>query len=485
MPYQRLAQPHSYFLLGLSSAAIKLMMLTGGFLFALLGCASLPDAARQKVVSPKKTVEFENARGRVAANKSTHIVEELIRTSGDIDMQKHLALEQTINPNSPLVLDNKLVLLQDGPATYEAMFTAIRQAKDHINLETYIFEDDVVGRQFADLLLQRQAAGVQVNLIYDSVGCLNTPKAFFARLTAGGVNVLEFNPINPLAGDGKKWLLNNRDHRKLLVVDGRAAFLGGINISGAYSSRPFTKSTRKKSATALKTAQTMGWRDTHLQIEGPVVAEFQKLFLETWKKQQGQPLAQKNYFPKISKQDNTMVRALGSTPDDPHSHIYLTLLSAINNAERRVYVTNAYFAPDPQLVKSLTAAARRGLDVKLILPGYTDSWAVFHAGRSHYSTLLRAGVNIYEWRGTVMHSKTASIDGVWSTIGSTNLDWRSFLHNNELNAVILDRDFARQMDAVFAKDLAESEAIDIERWKRRSVIFRAKEWMARLVEYWL
>ena len=449
-------------------------------LLALAGCASLPDAAREMEVPHAQAVEFDNARGPVSTSKSAAILEELKSKSGDIDiLQKHMALEQAINADSPLVLGNKLVLLQDGPATYKAMFAAIRKAKDHINLETYIFEDDDIGRQFADLLLERQAAGVQVNLIYDSVGCLNTPKVFFERLSAGGIQVLEFNPINPLTGNKKEWLLNNRDHRKLLVVDGRIAFIGGINISESYSSGPSTKSSRKKGG------DTVGWRDTHLQIEGPVVAEFQKLFMDTWTKQKGQPLARKNYFPKLSKQGDDIVRAIGSASADPHSLIYLTLLSAIANAEQRVYLTNAYFVPDPQLLKSLTDAARRGVDVRLVLPSYSDSWAIFNLGRSYYTQLLQGGVKIYERRGAVMHSKTASIDSVWSTIGSTNLDWRSFLHNDELNAAILGHDFTRQMDAMFAKDLAESDAIDLDRWKHRSLMLRAKEWLARLAEYWL
>jgi len=437
-------------------------------LVTCMGCASLPDAREAEKIRAHK-VAFENA-----------ILEALKRKSGDIDiLQKHIAVEEAINANSPLVLGNKLAILQDGPATYQAMFAAIRKAKDHINLETYIFEDDEIGQQFADLLLERQAAGVQVNLIYDSVGGINTPKAFFERLKAGGIQVLEFNPINPLAGNKKAWLLNNRDHRKLLVVDGRIAFLGGINISESYSSSPSRKSSKTKAP------DPKAWRDTHLQIEGPVVAHFQKLFFDTWTKQKGPPLAPKNYFPKLEKQGEEIVRAIGSASSDPYSLIYLTLLSAIDHAEQEVQLTNAYFAPDPQLIKALTDAAQRGVDVKLILPSYTDSWAIFHAGRSHYSTLLRAGVKVYERRGAVMHSKTASIDGVWSTIGSTNLDWRSFLHNDELNAAILGRDFARQMNAVFAKDLAESNPIHLEQWEQRSILFRVKEWAARLAEYWL
>ena len=449
-------------------------------LLAVTGCASLPDAAREMEKPHAQAVEFDNAQGPVSASKSAAILDELKSNSGDIDiLQKHLALEQAINADSPLVLGNKLVLLQDGPATYQAMFAAIRRAKDNINLETYIFGDDDIGRQFADLLLQRQAAGVQVNLIYDSVGCLNTPREFFERLSAGGIQVLEFNPINPFNGNKKDWLLNNRDHRKLLVVDGRVAFIGGINISESYSRGPSTKSARKAGV------NTLGWRDTHLQIEGPVVAQFQKLFMDTWARQKGRPLARKNYFPKLDKQGDEIVRAIGSASADPRSLIYLTLLSAIDNAEQRIYLTNAYFVPDPQLIKSLTDAARRGVDVKLILPSHSDSWTVLYAGRSHYTRLLRAGVKIYERRSAIMHSKTASVDGVWSTIGSTNLDWRSFLHNDEINAAILGRDFARQMDAMFAKDLAESDAIDLDRWKHRSLILRFKEWLARLAEYWL
>ncbi|MBS1157274.1 MAG: cardiolipin synthase [Proteobacteria bacterium] len=452
-------------------------------LFTATGCAGLPDAAREMQIPTAQAVEFDNARGPVSTGKSSAIIKELKSESGATDiLQKHLAIEQAINADSPLVLGNKLVLLQDGPATYQAMFAAMRKARDHINLETYIFEDDEIGRQFADLLLERQAAGVQVNLIYDSVGCLNTPQAFFERLKASGIQVLEFNPVNPLAGNKKEWLLNNRDHRKLLVVDGHTAFIGGINISASYSSSPSGKSSKTK---ATNEANTLGWRDTHLQIEGPVVTQFQKLFMDTWSKQKGAALAAKNYFPALNKQGDEIVRAIGSASSEPHSLIYLTLLSAIDHAEQHVHLTNAYFVPDPQLLKSLTDAAQRGVDVKLILPSNTDSWAVFHAGRSHYTRLLRAGVKIYERRGAVMHSKTASIDGVWSVIGSTNLDWRSFLHNDELNAVILGRDFSRQMETMFTQDLSQSNAIDLKSWKQRPMQLRLKEWAARLAEYWL
>jgi cardiolipin synthase len=211
-----------------------------------------------------------------------------------------------------------------------------------------------------------------------------------------------------------------------------------------------------------------------------VVGELQKLFLATWEKQRGDPPAASQYFPVLKAEGSEIVRAIGSTPDDPYSLIYLTLLSAIGNAEREVHLTIAYFVPDPQLLKALTDAAIRGVDVKLVLPGHTDSAMVYYAGRSHYAALLAAGVKVYERNGALLHSKTAVIDGVWSTVGSSNLDWRSFLDNDEVNAVVLGRDFGLKMQRMFAEDLAASSPIEARRWEERSPILRMKEWLARL-----
>jgi cardiolipin synthase len=447
-------------------------------LLSAAGCASLPDTQAILDRHAAQAARFENARGPVSIQKSAAILAELKRRSGDIDiLEKQIALEQAIN-DSPLTLGNKATLLKDGPATYAAMFKAIGQAQDHINLESYIFEDDAIGREFSELLLKQQSRGIQVNVIYDSVGGLNTPKVFYDKLREAGVAVLEFNPVNPLAARGP-WLINNRDHRKLLLVDGQIAFIGGINISSVYSAGSILKRTSKP------TDKSNLWRDTDLQVEGPVVAEFQKLFLQTWDKQHGAPLAAKNYFPTLSRAGNDIIRTIGSTPDDPYSLIYLTLMSAIGNAEKQIYLTNAYFVPDPQLRKALTDAATRGVDVRLILPSRSDSSLVFHAGRAHYADLLAGGVHIHELSGALLHAKTAVIDGVWSTVGSTNLDWRSFMDNDEINAVILGRDFAAQMSAMFAADLAASKAIDPTTWKDRPMEFKLKEWLAQWLERWL
>jgi cardiolipin synthase len=453
--------------------------LVAGAVAALLAaCATLPDTDELIERHAGQAARFENARGPLSAQKSAAILAELKRKSGELDiLDKQLALEQAIG-GSPLVMGNKVVLLQDGTATYGAMFAAIRAARDNINVESYIIEDDPVGNEFLELLLEQQRRGVQVNLIHDSFGSIGTPKAFFERMTEGGINVLEFNPINPLSLR-TGWRINHRDHRKLLVVDGRIAFLGGINISSVYSSGSVLKRRPRTPQDPVP------WRDTDLQIEGPVVAELQKLFMDTWGKQRGDALAPRAYFPDLTAQPGDMVRAIGSTPDDPFSLIYLTLISAIGNAERQVQLTHAYFVPDPQLLDSLMAAARRGVEVTIILPGHSDSSTVFHAGRSHYKTLLEAGVRIHERKDALLHSKTALIDGVWSCVGSTNLDWRSFLDNDEINAVVIGREFAAQMQAMFQADLAASDAIVLEQWEARPLTFRIKEWLSGLIQQWL
>lgn len=434
-----------------------------GLAFWLMACASLPEAPPEPEDDSPVTLQGQN--GSLSPERSAAIVQALqSQDRGDDLLKEQLAAEQSLIPDSPPVLSNKLTLLQNGPATYRAMFAAINKARDHINLETYTFADDMIGKRFAQLLLKKQAEGVQVNIIYDGFGSITTPAEFFDKLHDGGVRVLEFNALNPIKKQ-KNWTINNRDHRKLMIVDGRTAFIGGVNIDESYSSNPFRQQRRAP-----------GWRDTHLQIEGPAVAEFQKLFMENWNSQHGEALPERQYFPPLKAQGSEIVRAIGKPGDANSSPIYTLLLTAIQHAHREVYLTNAYFVPDEALLKALVDAAQRGVDVRLVLPSRSDSWPALYAGRSHYTRLLRAGVKIYERRTAVMHAKTVTIDGVWSTIGSTNLDWRSLLYNSEANAVVLGRDFATQMAAMFANDMNASDEITLEKWKQRSWLSHIKEW---------
>jgi len=446
-------------------------------LAVLAGCGALPRIVPDMARSSSAPVRLEGARGPLSAAQSKAVLARLASNGQETGIfERHLALEEEV-AGTPLMVGNKVVLLQDGPDTYQAMIEAIASARHHVHMETYIVEDDEVGRRFAAALVAKASQGVQVRLIYDSVGSSTTPPAYFKHLADNGVTVLEFNPINPLALR-KGWEVNQRDHRKLMVIDGRVAFMGGINISSVYSAGSFSKRSKQRPDGAR-------WRDTHLKVEGPVVAEFQKLFLATWDKQKGDALAAREHFPVALASGREVVRAIGSSPDDAVSQVYSTLISAIGAAETAVHLTNAYFVPDPQLLAALKDAAARGVDVHLILPGQTDSWLVFHAGRSHYGDLLRGGVKIHERRGALLHAKTALIDGVWSTVGSTNLDWRSFLHNDEVNAVVLGQEFGAQMQAVFAADLAASTPVSLEQWEARGLNDRARELAARLWEHWL
>ena len=455
----------------------------------LTGCGALAQVATPP--PPPQQVRLQGPRGALSVEQSKQVLQALQSRQPETDiLDRHVAIEEAIN-QAPLTLGNAVRLLQDGPATYAAMLAAIASARDHINMETYIFDDDDVGRHFAAALLDKQKQGVQVNLIHDSVGTLSTPQALFDELRAAGVQVVEFNPINPIKAwrSSLDWSPNQRDHRKLLIVDGQVAFLGGINISSVYSGGSRGRS-RRPAATASPdgddTEQGPAWRDTDLQLQGPVVADLQHLFMSSWLQQTGSLPLPKNYFPALQVMGKHLVRAVASQPGNAgNSPIYITLLSAIGSAENTVSITNAYFAPDPQLLLALTDAAGRGVDVQLILPSLTDSWLIFHAGRSHYATLLKAGVKIHERHGVVLHSKTALIDGVWSTVGSTNLDWRSFVHNQEVNVVVLGPDFGVQMQAMFDTDRKASQPVLLPDWQQRPRWSRLKEFFARWWDYWL
>lgn len=382
----------------------------------------------------------------------------------------------------PLVGGNRLELLIDGPATYDAMFAAIDAARDHINLESYIVEADGPGEELARRLLAQCNRGVKVNLLFDGFGSLQTKAAYFDALRAGGVQLCEYNPL-------RSWdrifsrAVHRRDHRKLLVVDGRVAFVGGINISGVYASG--SAGLPGSSPGEDSRSATPPWRDTHLRIEGPLAAEFQRLFLQHWSCHADATLQPADYLPPPLACGRVRGAVASCEAGQRRNPFYRALLKAIDHAQQRVSITVAYFVPTRRLVRSLSAAARRGVDVRLVLPSESDAWAPLHAGRSHYARLLQAGVRIYERQGALLHAKTTVIDGVWATVGSANLDWRSFMHNAEANAVVLDPAFGAEMESVFRTDVAASREVTLDQWKRRGFFQRLRERFARRFEFLL
>ena len=426
-------------------------------------CAALPDLRYMDTtlaVPARATVV--NAQGTLSQKQSAQLLN--ARDNRSPAAQAHLAtsaaMEEAVT-GDPLIAGNKVTLLYDGPQTMAAMMAAIASAKDHINLETYIFEQDEIGIRFADLLIARQRAGVQVNIIYDSAGTFGTPDAFFEKMRAAGVRLVAFNPINPLKLAGG-WTPNNRDHRKILVVDGIIAFTGGVNISATYSNRSLFRSKSRSNA-------KVGWRDTHIQIEGPAVAALQTTG---------------NYFPKLRDAGDKLVRVLASKPEGAHE-IYKAYILAIQQARHTIHLTSAYFVPDAQILQALCDAAQRGVDVKIIQPGVSDSGLVQNAAHSFYAEMLASGIRIYQLQIAVLHAKTAVIDGSWATVGSTNIDTRSFLHNHEINVVVLGAEFGAAMENAFAEDLRNSLEITAKSWAQRPLSEQIKEWSARQFAYWL
>ncbi|WP_306590475.1 cardiolipin synthase [Geothrix sp. 21YS21S-4] len=392
-----------------------------------------------------------------------------------VDAKVLASLEEAAT-GRPLIEGNKVTLLFDGPSTLAAMSAAVSAARETINLETYLFDQDEVGMKFADLLIAKQRQGVHVNIIYDCVGTLGTPQAFFDRMQEAGIQLLPFHPVSPLRRLGR-WRLNNRDHRKILVVDGKVAFTGGVNIAATYSRSSLFRSRSKN-------ARAPGWRDTHIQIEGPAVAALQWMFLDNWASQREGELPDADYFPSLPAVGDKAVRVLGSQPRS-NPEIFKAYFLAIQSAKASIHLTSAYFVPDAQIMRALLDAAARGVDVKVILPSVSDNWLTPRGTHSFYDQMLRGGIRIFELKKAVLHAKTAVIDGTWSTVGSTNLDMRSFLHNKEVNVVVMGNGFGREMETAFLDDLQDSNEVTLEAWERRPWGPRVGEWFARLLAYWL
>lgn len=449
---------------------ISRQLAASGVLCVLLlaGCASVPDIAPPQVAG-KAAPQIQTRRGPLTPEQSKAILLRLGDGAGDdVLLQRHTAYEEAIS-ESPLIAGNQTRLLRDGPETFRAMFAAIQGATRHINLEYYIFEDvESDGAHLGDLLVAKRQAGVAVNVIYDNYGSGSTAPAFLERLKQAGINLVSFNPVNPLESK-VPYSPNDRDHRKILVADGRTAIIGGVNLSTAYQSNPIGKSGGPPGSTQDQ------WRDTDMEISGPAVADLQKLFLEHWASQKGPALDQSTMFPPAPANGKSVIRILGSTPDNQIPQYYITLLTAIRTAEKSVKITAAYFAPTKQEMESLIDAAKRGVDVRLLLPGRSDSELSIAVAHSHYAELLEAGVKIYETDKVILHSKTVVIDGVWSAIGSSNFDHRSVIYNDEVDAVVLGSDAAQEMEDLFQASQADARPIEIRSWKSRPVWGRLKE----------
>jgi cardiolipin synthase len=461
---------------------------------SLLSACAVPDAdkAIENSTSSTSTAnsQIQDARGPLTAAESKALLAKLtLQADGSEILQRHLAIEQAV-ADSPLTADNVVKVLRDGPETFRAVADAIRNAKHDLLLEYYTIEDVTLedGKggttTLDDLLLAKRREGVEIAILYDAYGSSDTPADFFDRLSQAGVRLLPYHPIAP-TNPVNVLTLNNRDHRKILVADSAIAVVGGVNLSKSYESKsPGSDDDEEeedqpeaKAATG-DTAAPAGdevldpatdlpkeWHDTAAQLEGPVVLELRDLFREHWASEDGEPLPAASPDPAPAPKGNQVVRIVASSPDDAIPRYYVTLISALRNAEAKAWVSAAYFVPTPEEKEELMAAAKRGVDVRLLLAGSSDSEQAVAAAQTHYTEFLDSGVKIYEVKDVVLHSKTVVIDGVWSAIGSSNFDHRSVLYNDEVDAIVLGAETATELEKIFEEGMADADAIDPDTWE--------------------
>ncbi len=369
------------------------------------------------------------------------------------------------NANFPITLNNQLRVLTDGHEIFPAFMAAIKEAQKHIHLETYILRDDGIGNEIKDLLIAKAKEGVKVRIIYDGLGSRKLGKKYLQELNQAGIETKAFFPVKLPILHSK---INYRNHRKILVVDGTTGFVGGINIGDEYLGRD---------------PQIGYWRDTHLELRGNAVYFLQRIFLQDWYFVTRQALDEEFscLFPVKEPLGNKVVQITASGPDTEWEAIMQVFYYAMATAEKSLYVTSPYFVPNESILTALKTAALSGVDVKLILPAKPDHKIVFWASMSYVEELLDSGVEVYLYQKGFIHSKVMMIDGVVSTVGSANMDQRSFELNFEVNAFIYDEETTQRLEKDFFADLKHCQLLDPETFKERPLTSRFLESGARLL----
>jgi cardiolipin synthase len=359
--------------------------------------------------------------------------------------------------DSSIAGGNAVRLLFNGEQIFPALVQAIASAKTTITYAQYSYADGPVARDIAEALAERCRAGVAVNVLLDMAGSINIPQAYVDTMREAGCHVVFFRPI----ARWQLWRANNRNHRRILVVDGRVGFTGGAGVSRKWMGNGRVKD---------------HWRDTDVRVEGPVVAQLQAAFVENWLEATGMVLGGSAYFPNpIPRRGELYAQVIRSSPANGELAMYTAFLLALASARKSITITNPYFVLDEPLTTALTAAKARGVTVRILLPGAIDHAIVRQASRAQFGPLLRAGVELYEYRAALLHAKTMVVDGVWATVGSMNLINRSFAMDDELNLVIYDAGIGGQLEQAFTEDLRHAKRVDPEKWARRGIDQRLLE----------
>jgi cardiolipin synthase len=364
----------------------------------------------------------------------------------------------------PAILEgNRVETLLNGDQIFPSMLAAIRAAQRTITFETYIYWSGEVGKEFAAALCERARAGVRVHVLLDWLGAAKMESERIEEMESAGVEVERYRPL--------RWYnlsrMNHRTHRKLLVVDGKVGFTGGVGIADIWEGHA---------------EDPEHWRDTHFRLEGPAVAQLQAAFLDNWLKLQPEVLHGDDYFPPLSAVGDCSAQVFKSSFGEGAESTRLMYLLSIASAEKSILLSNAYFVPDDVAIEAFVAARQRGVRVEIIVPGeHIDASVVRRASRGLWGKLLEAGVEIYEYQPTMFHVKVLVVDGLWCSVGSTNFDNRSFSLNDEANLNVLDAEFAAEQERVFEADKLQSRRVTLEAWRHRPRSEKLREWLSRVL----
>lgn len=363
---------------------------------------------------------------------------------------------------SPLTLRNKTTVIKNGESKLKHLKEDLAKAKNHIHLEYYILKDDSIGAEILNILADKAANGIEVRISYDDVGS-SISRAMKLKLKASGVQMYPFMPVLFSSFTGK---MNYRNHRKIVVIDGCVGYVGGINLADEYCN--------------VEHCETY-WRDTHLRIEGEAVKSLQTHFLTTWDFVSERKIKiTKDFFPDYTTEKDTAIQIAASGPDTDWANIMEVMFVAMVSAEKYIYITTPYFVPNDQIITAMQVAARSGVDVRLLIPYKSDSWIVKHATNSYLERILEAGVKVFRYKKGFVHAKTLAIDDIFCTVGTSNMDYRSFNINFEINAFMYDKKNTEILKQHFLEDLEQSEAVDFNTYLNRSKFDKLKESYARL-----
>lgn len=404
------------------------------------------------------------ARIRERSQKARSLLPDIVRNlSSPTDVVGQVQLVKllgTINPYPP-VKGNRVTVLTDMDLNFREQLEAIDSARDHVHLEYYIFRPDAIGERFSKAMLDAAARGVQVRFLFDAVGGMGITSAFLDRLRAGGVQVARHIPMNLLT---RRWIFNFRNHRKILVVDGKQAFMGGANIGEEYLGR----------------SKIGNWFDMHLSIQGPAVQHLQRVFADDWAFAVSEPIQADRFDQTPPAEGDIVTQVIPSGPDVEPPLFHELFFTLISGATERVRLLTPYFVPTEPLRIALETASRRGVDVGIIVPGTSTKPFVKLASHSYYDELLRAGVKIYEYTPGFLHAKMITVDGRFGMVGTPNFDSRSLRLNFEVGLALYDAELTQQLDEIFDTTAGVSSLVNAHEWRRRPVAIRVMENFARL-----